>query len=456
MLKNTILHTLSTLFVIATFFSACEKPNPNFQQEAANPELMHQSMQSLTSVIKHDLFPPMIASRIYGYAHIAAYEALNPNGQPPPDGVGTSPYQSLVGQIKGLPDIPKPENGKEYCFPLAAVKAYLKVGRKLTFAEDLMDAEIDKIMTQFKAIKMPKDVFDRSIALGDTVGGTILKWSGKDNYLQMRSAPKYTVTFDNLARWRPTAPDYADGLEPSWNKLRPMVMDSASQFKPIPPPKFDSTKGSTFYKYAYETYKTVADSTPERIATAWYWDDNPNATLNSGHVNVARKKISPGGHWLWITMYTCRQQNKDIYASTAAYMQVAVGLFDAFISCWDEKYSSEVVRPESYISKYISPSWLPIINTPPFPEYTSGHSCVSGASSTILGSIFGDNVAFVDSTEVQFGIPPRSFTSYKQAANEAAFSRMYAGIHYRPACEVGLTQGAAVGQHVLTHLKIKK
>jgi hypothetical protein len=105
MLKNTILRTFSIVFVISTLFTACEKPNPNFQKEAANPELMHQSMQSLTSVIKHDLFPPMIASRIYGYAHIAAYEALNPNGTPP-DGVGTSPYQSLVGQINGLPDIP--------------------------------------------------------------------------------------------------------------------------------------------------------------------------------------------------------------------------------------------------------------------------------------------------------------------------------------------------------------
>jgi hypothetical protein len=449
MLKNTILHTLSTLFVISLLFTACEKPNPNFQKEAANPELMHHSMQSLTSVIKHDLFPPMIASRIYAYAHIAAYEALNPNGQPPQ-------YQSLVGQIKGLTDIPKPENGKEYCFPLAAVKAYLKVGKKLTFGEDLMNAEIDKIMTEFKALKMPKDVFERSIALGDTVGGAILKWSSKDNYLQMRSMPKYTVTFDNPSRWRPTSPDYADALEPSWNKLRPLTMDSAAQFKPIPPPKFDSTKGSLFYKYAYETYKTVVDSTPERIATGWYWDDNPNATLNSGHVNVARKKISPGGHWLWITMYTCRQQNKDIYASTAAYMQVAVGLFDAFISCWDEKYRSDVVRPETYISKYIDPSWLPVINTPPFPEYTSGHSCVSGASSTILGGIFGDNVAFIDSTEVQFGISPRSFTSYKEAATQAAFSRMYAGIHYRPACEVGLTQGAAVGQQVLTRLKVRK
>ena len=111
---------------------------------------------------------------------------------------------------------------------------------------------------------------------------------------------------------------------------------------------------------------------------------------------------------------------------------------------------------QSYISKYIDAAWLPIINTPPFPEYTSGHGCVSGASSTILGQIFGENTAFTDSTEVQFGIAPRSFPSFKEAANQAAFSRMYAGIHYRPACEVGLTQGAAIGQHVLARLKIRK
>ena len=449
MLKNTVLPALSLLFIGTIAFTACEKPNPNYQQDAANPEFMHRSMQSLSEVMKHDLFAPMIAARIYGYAHIAAYEALNPQGRTPQ-------YQSLVGQIKGLPEMPKPEAGKDYCFPLAAVSAYMKVGRKLTFSEAIMDAEIAKIITDFKAIKMPKDVFERSMAFGDTIGGTVLKWSGKDNYLQLRSAPKYTVTFDKPERWCPTAPDYADGLEPSWCKLRPILMDSASQFKPIPPPKFDIAKSSVFYKYAYETYKTVKDSTADRIATAWYWDDNPNATMNAGHVNVARKKISPGGHWLWITMYSCRQQKADIYASTAAYLQVAVGLFDAFISCWDEKYRSEVIRPETYISKYIDPTWLPIIITPPFPEYTSGHSCVSGASSTILGTIFGENTAFTDSTEVQFGIAPRSFKSYKEAATEAAFSRMYAGIHYRPACEVGLTQGAAVGKNVLAKLKLKK
>jgi hypothetical protein len=455
MLKNTFLSALSLLFLSVLTFTACEKPNPNFQQEAANPEFMHRSMQSLTEVIKHDLFPPMIASRIYAYAHIAAYEALNPNGQTPPEVIGTGQYQSLAGQIKGFPDMPKPETGKEYCFPLAAIKAYMRVGKKLTFSEDSMDVQIAQIMASFKAIKMPKAVFERSIAYGDTIGGAVIKWSGKDNYLQMRSMPKYTVSYDNPARWRPTAPDYMDALEPSWNKLHPLTLDSCSQFKPIPPPKFDSSKGSPFYKYAYETYKTVKDSTPDRIATAWYWDDNPNATMNTGHVNIARKKISPGGHWLWITMYTCRQEKKNIYESTAAYLQVAVGLFDAIISCWDEKYRSEVVRPESYISKYIDQAWAPIINTPPFPEYTSGHACISGSSSTILAAIFGNNIAFIDSTEMQFGIAPRSFKSYKEAATEAAFSRMYAGIHYRPACEVGLTQGEAVAKNVLSRLKLQ-
>lgn len=445
-IRTIIIKTLlATLAAVA--FEACEKPNPNFQQDAANPEFLHRSMMSLTAVIKHDLFPPMIASRIYAYAHIAAYEALNAQ---------TTHYQTLTNQIKNLPDMPKPDAGKEYCFPVAAVKAYLKVGNKLIFSEDSMAIYSQKLLADLKAIGMPKDVWERSLAFGDTIGAMVVKWASKDNYAQMRSMPKFTVDQRNNARWRPTSPDYADALEPHWNKLRPLTLDSAAQFKPVPPPPFDSSKSSVFYKFAYETYKTVADSTPERIATAWYWDDNPIATTNAGHVNFVRKKVSPNGHWLWITMYTCRQQHADIYQAADAYVRVAMGVFDAIISCWDEKYRSNVIRPESYIGKYIDANWTPIIVTPPFPEYTSGHSCISGASSTILGAIFGDNMAFTDSTEVQFGIPPRSFASFKEAANQAAFSRLYAGIHYRLACEIGLTQGAAVGKNVLLKIKTMK
>ena len=448
---NVLKTTLTTFsFFALLLFWGCqteEKANPNFQQDAANPECLHQSLVSLTKVVKHDLFPPMIASRIYAYAQIAAYEALNAQ---------TPQYVSLAGQLKDLPEMPKAEAGKEVCLPLAATKAYFRVGKQLTFSGDSMDIEWGKMMTHFKKMGIPKAVFERSIALGDTIGGTVLKWSTKDNYAQTRSMPKYTIQLQNPKTWRPTMPTYDDALEPNWDKIRPLTLDSAAQFKPIPPTTYDSVKTSKFYKEAYEVYKTVADSTAERIETAWYWDDNPVATVNSGHFNIVRKKITPPGHWLYITMYTCRQQNKNIFEASEAYLKVAVGLFDVVISCWDEKYRSELVRPETYIGQFIEPQWMPIIVTPPFPEYTSGHSCFSGASTEILSDVFGAQTAFTDSTEVQFGLPARTFKSYSEAAEQAAISRMYAGIHYRPACVEGIKQGRDIGKYVLSKVKTRK
>ena len=137
-------------------------------------------------------------------------------------------------------------------------------------------------------------------------------------------------------------------------------------------------------------------------------------------------------------------------------MRVALAQFDGFIACWDEKYRSEVIRPESYIAKFIDPNWLPIIITPPFPEYTSGHSVISGASSTILTHLFGENVAFTDSTEVQFGLEARHYNSFKEAGEQAAMSRIYAGIHYRPACAEGFKQGVAVGNLIIQKIRTKK
>lgn len=441
----------SQFFIVLSFFIVlligCEKKNPNFQKEVENAEYLHRSMLALTSVIKHDLFPPMIASRIYAYSHVAAYEALNPH---------SGKYLSLGGQLNGLGELPKPEAGKEYCFPVASIKAYLKVGKKLIFSEDSIEAFEKRILKEMKDIGIPKDVFDRSVALGDTIGGAIIKWSTKDNYAQTRSMPKFTVSVNNPARWQPTAPDYADALEPHWNKIRPMAMDSAAQFMPVRPTPFDSSKTSRFYKEAYEVYQTVADSTAERIAIGHYWDDSPASTNNVGHVNFVIKKVTPPGHWLYINMYATRQAQKGIYEVAEAYAKLAIAEFDAGISCWDEKYRSEVIRPETYIGKYIKPSWTPIIVTPPFPEYPSGHSVFSGAGSSVLNGLWGENVPFTDSTEVQFGMEVRAFKSFDEAAQQAAISRMYAGIHYRPACENGILQGQNVGKYVLQKIKTRK
>ena len=449
-----MLNTRTSLFSIVlcllyfVLLSGCESEvkNPNYQADAADPVFINKSMMALSQTIKYDLFAPMVASRIYYYAHVASYEALN--AQNPA-------YKSLQGQLKGLTVLPKPDANVEYCYPVSAVRAYLRVGKQLIFSEDTIAQFEKQIISDFKKIGVPKAVLERSLAFGDTIASEIIKWSSKDNYAPSRSMPKYTVTPDNPKRWRPTSPDYGDALEPHWHKIRTAVMDSAAQFKPIPPPKFDTAKSSIFYKMAYETFKIVQDSTPDKIATAWYWDDNPVATFNAGHVNISRKKISPGGHWLWITMYSAQQKKWNIYQTNEAYTTVAIGLFDAFISCWDEKYRSEVIRPESYITKYINSEWLSVIIAPPFPEYTSGHSCVSGASSVILTQLFGDNFRFTDSTELQFGLAPRTYNSFYEAVRETAISRFYAGIHYRLSCEIGLVQGKSVGKYVLEKIKTR-
>lgn len=129
---------------------------------------------------------------------------------------------------------------------------------------------------------------------------------------------------------------------------------------------------------------------------------------------------------------------------------------EAFISCWNEKFRSNRIRPETFINTQIDPNWRPLLQTPPFPEYTSGHSVVSAAVSTMLTALAGDNFAYTDITEVEFGVPARSFTSFKQAAKEAAVSRLYGGIHFRDAIDNGFTQGEQIGQYVVQKLKLKQ
>ncbi len=443
---------------VALCFAACEteKKNPNFQQDAANAEFLHTSLNDLTRIVKHDIFPPMIAARIYTYANVAAWEALVAGSDlpnTPPQYVG---YRSLVGQLKGLNAMPKPEAGKEYCYAIAAVKAYLKVGKALTFSEDSMTNALEKQMMTFKKIGIPKEIFERSVALGDTIGGAVIAWSKKDNYAQTRSMPKYSVRLSDPTRWRPTAPDYADAFEPHWNKIRTMVLDSASQFRVPPPPKFDSTKNSEFWKAANEVYETVKAARPEEIAIAKYWDDSPASTQNAGHVNMVVKKVTPGGHWLHIAQWSARQKNFNLMQSAEAYLMASLSIFDGFISCWDEKYRSENVRPETFINKYIAPEWSPVIVTPPFPEYTSGHSSISGASATVLNHFFGDNFSFRDSTEVQFGLGSRAFKNFNEAAEQAAASRLYGGIHYVYSNKRGLENGQTLAKFILSKIKTKK
>jgi hypothetical protein len=421
-------------------------PNGQWKTKTQDTDCIHRTVKQVTDVIVHDIFSPPVASRIYSYMCVAGYEA----------GIHSDrKFVSLAGQINGLEPFPQPEEGADYCYPLASIQAMLKVGKALVFSEDKIDEFYEKIMDEFRESGVPDEVFERSIAYGDSVAGHVMKWAGKDNYKQSRSFPKFSIE-NNADTWKPTPPAYIDAIEPHWNKIRTLALDSANQFTPVAPPAFSTDAKSEFYKHAREVYDVCQNLTPDQKAIASFWDCNPFMMNVRGHVMFATKKISPGGHWMNITAVACKKQKLDFVSTLEAYAKVSITLFDGFISCWDEKYRSKVIRPETYINQYIDEDWFPVLQTPPFPEYTSGHSVISTASALTLTKIFGDNFSYTDSTEIEFGLPARTFSSFNAAAEEAAISRMYGGIHYRPAIEEGMVEGRALGDFIFQKIKTRR
>ena len=433
-----------TWIVLVILVFACSSNSGEYKAKVQNPDFTHRTLKKVTDLIVHDIFSPPVASRIYAYVSIAGYEALIPQDKK---------YISLAGQLTGLEAAPQPEAGKEYCFPLASVQAMMKVGKALVFSEDKMDEFYGKVMQEFKDAGVPDDVFERSVSYGVAVADHIMAWSSKDNYKQSRSFPKYSIQSDPET-WKPTPPAYMDAVEPHWNKIRPFAIDSATQFIPARPTLFSIDKKSQFYKEALEVAEMGKNLTEDQTNIAAFWDCNPFVMNVKGHVMFATKKISPGGHWMNITR--CKQSNLDMLQTAEAYVRVSVSLIDGFISCWDEKYRSKLIRPESYINQYIDENWVPLLQTPPFPEYTSGHSVISSSAAIALSGLFGETFAFTDSTEMEYGMTARSFTSFRQASEEAAVSRMYGGIHYKPACENGKIQGRAIGSFIQNKIRTRQ
>jgi hypothetical protein len=303
---------------------------------------------------------------------------------------------------------------------------------------------------------MPESELNNTIAFSDTIVATILKWSKKDNYAQTRSAEKYTVTNEE-GRWIPTPPMYAQAVEPHWMEIRCLVMDSCSQFTPSRPPKFDiNDKNSAYYKAMMEV-KNIGDSlTAEQKSIADFWDDNPFKLNVSGHVMFATKKFSPAGHWMNIVGIAAEKAKADFSTTVAAYAETSIALFDGFISCWDEKYRSNEIRPETTINRYVDQEWRPYIQTPPFPSYTSGHATISAAAAEVMTNWFGDHLTFTDTSSLEFGIQSRPIVSFRQAAKEAALSRLYGGIHYRHDNDEGNKCGTMLGDMIVQKLKFKK
>jgi len=442
MTKN-VFYTMLLLFFPHLVFAG---KGGDWRKETNNPAFIHRSVKAITDVMVHDVFSPPVASRIYAYLTVAGYEAARP---------GDPAYPSLAGQLHGLNAMPSPDSLDQLSYSLAAVQAILQVGRAMVISETKLAEFQAAILQEFRQTGMPETIFTHSLAFGGKVAERVLAWAAQDHYKQTRSLPKYDPDNDSNT-WKPTPPVYMKAVEPHWSDMRTFLIDSSTQFKPLPASVFSVDTASVFYKEAREVYMTVLSVTPLQREIANFWDCNPFKMNVSGHVMYATKKISPGGHWINITALTCQRSKADFIRSAQAYAAVSLVIADAFISCWDEKYRSRLIRPESYINQYIDANWMPLLQTPPFPEHTSGHSVVSASAASMLTKLFGEPFAFTDSTETEFGIPPRQFTSFEQAAQEAAISRLYGGIHYRRAIIAGLDEGRRIGVFFIRKLRTSK
>jgi hypothetical protein len=440
MFKNLCL----TALVVCMLVSCKEKGD--FHSFISNPALYCKTVKQLNNVVLENNFPPMIGSRNYAYANIAAYEVVV---------VFDKRFVSLAGQIRHLPPLPSFDT-TQVNYQLAALLAFCKVGEAVTFPEGSMQEYVNKLKHEADSAGVSSSVMNASQRFADSTAAHIMRWSKKDNYLQLRSATKYNVT-DEPGRWVPTPPMYAQAVEPHWKEMRTMVMDSASQFIPARPLQFDiKNKNSPFYQALMEV-KTTGDSlTQEQKDIADFWDDNPFKMNVSGHVMFATKKFSPPGHWMNIVGIASQKAGADFSTTVAAYAETSIALFDAFISCWDEKYRSNYVRPETVLTSHVDVEWRPYIQTPPFPSHTSGHATISAAAAETMTHWFGDKLSFTDTSSLEFGIKSREIISFRDAAKEAAMSRLYGGIHYRFDNEHGTEAGKRLGEFIVQRLKMKK
>ena len=440
MKKKSGFYLLLMAMCSIAILSSCKQKNKEFAKVMHNPFLYSEVMHKLNYVIIYDIFSPPVASRIFAYSNLAAYEVLAHEG---------GHFKSLQGKVNGLNNIPAPAKHTKIDFPFASIIAMTKVGKQFTFSDDTVKNIIDSVKLLAQDSGMPDELFDNSVRYGEQVADSIISWSKKDNYAQTRGA-RFTLSGEE-GHWSPTPPGYFDAVEPMWKTMRCLVMDSANMFPPPGLPPFSKDSTSAFYKMAKDVMEIGSNLDSNQKWIANFWDCNSFKLHVQGHAMFATKAMTPVGHWMEVVGTISKNNNADFYQTVSAYTGVSIGIYDAFLLSWATKFRTDVIRPETYINRYIDQEWMPYLQTPPFPEYNSAHSTISAAAATVLAAMY-KNTAFKDSSERAWGWPDRNFKNTDEAAVEVSFSRLYGGIHYRQSVQDAYNQGKKIGALVMQKL----
>lgn len=468
-----------SLLLVVALSAGCRR---EAARPSVDPQLVAQWMRRSLAMVRTERLGPPVASRISAYASLALYEGYASDTR--------SSLRSLAGQLNGLTSLPAVPSGPPLDGPLVAAVAE-KVVLDSLFRDGMPGTRrsIDSLADAQIAARIASGLSDadqvRADGHGRALGNAILAWAATDSFFATRGrawAPsgkraEWTNT-TNVSQVIPqtmsgqsdlvqlsnpnsredaeratskgefTNRPKADGpttlpsfnpvkpTEPYWGHLRPFTLANGDECAPPPPPAYSEQPGSAFYRMGQQFYDTVKTLTPVQKNIALFWADNPVATG------------TPGFHWISVVNQMVDRRHLTADDAVELYTLTSLAIADAFIGCWTEKYRSNVVRPVMWVNRVLDPKYQTVIPTPPFPEYTSGHSVQSGAAVHVIIALLGDTIAYSDSTQMDIGQPARAFTSFSAALSEVAISRVYAGVHYFPAVTDGLTQGTCIGRRV--------
>ena len=405
--------------------------------EDTGGDILRQWYKVVLHLVRHTAtYSPPVASRAFAYLGVAAYQAV---------ASGSTSLVSLQGQLNGLKDLPPRDPARRYsdavithCVMASAVKTFF--GNTGPTGQRVMAAAEKKLKGD--ALKgLPGDVVEASLAYGEVLKTAIIGWSEDDGgaVIQNMGFPMSYDLAKEPGHWVPTSAirQQQMPLLPAWGQNRSFAMPSGAACALPPPPAYSEEPSSAFYAQAREVYDTTTHLTPEQTAIARFWSDDPMLSP------------TPPGHWIAIATDLLEQENAGLDRTAEVMMRLGVAMADGFIGCWNAKFQYDLVRPVTYIKKVIDAKWEPLLITPPFPEYPSGHSTESGAAAAVLTAIYGENFAFADRTHERDGLGTRNFPSFQAAAAEAGISRLYGGIHFRAAIDRGLEQGRCIAQYAI-------
>ena len=371
-------------------------------------------------------------SRPFAYAGIALYEAVVP---------GMPGYRSLSGQLTDMPVMPKAVPGYTYHWPTCANAALAAMNRNFfPNASDANQTAISALENKInKACQSETDnaTFQRSVDFGKAVAQLIFEWSKTDGYVTNINKPYVPPAGPGL--WAPTPPGFAAAFGPYWGNHRLFVACSLDGTAPPAPPAYSTDPSSKYYKMAKEVYDISKTLTPDQIALAVFYRDYPG--FGDGHyISILKQLLEK------------KQPTLDFTAMISA--KTGIACVDAGIGCWKMKYHYNQERPIRYIREVLGyKEWKPLFDTPPFPDFPSGHSTIAGSFGETLKDFFGNSFPFSDHTYDYLGMKPRTYNSIHELVKEIGDSRVYAGIHYTYSCTAAAEQGRKIAQNINNTLK---